>query len=151
MTSSPITLPRIKHHQSWIHSASKKKLRMVAFGTGIVVFGAAMVFDWFLTRRGRPPAQVTAISNGVMGFIAGWFVMRTMDQVCERRENVATRLKTIADLNHHIRNALQSIQLSAYSTQDQQAIRAISEAVERIQWASREFLSGNVSARCPAS
>src|SRR5688572_29307081 len=149
MTSSPITLPRIKPHESWIYAASKKKLRVVASGVGVVVFGAAMLFDWFLARRGRPPAQITAISNGVMGFIAGWFVMRTMDQVCERRENVATRLKTVADMNHHIRNALQSIQLSAYSTQDQQAINAIGEAVARIQWALREVLPGNASA--PAS
>lgn len=104
-----------------------------------------MLFDWFLERRGRPPTQITMISNGVMGFIAGWFVMRTMDQVCERRENVASRLKTIADMNHHIRNALQSIQLSAYSTQDQQAIKEISAAVERIQWALREVLPGRVA------
>ena len=79
-----------------------------------------------------------------MGFIAGWFVMRTLDQVIERRENVAARLKMIADINHHIRNALQSIQLSAYSTKDQQAISDISEAVERIQWALREVLPGRL-------
>lgn len=71
--------------------------------------------------------------------------MRTMDQVCERRENVALRLRTIADMNHHIRNALQTIQLSAYSTKDQQAIGEISEAVERIQWALREVLPGRVA------
>lgn len=148
MTFSPITFPRVKPHESWIYSASKGKLRLVASGVGGVVFGGAMLFDWFLERRGRPPTQITMISNGVMGFIAGWFVMRTMDQVCERRENVAARLKTIADMNHHIRNALQSIQLSAYSTQDQQAIRQISAAVERIQWALREVLPGRMA---PAS
>jgi hypothetical protein len=68
-----------------------------------------------------------------------------MDQVCERRENVASRLKTISELNHHIRNALQSIQLSAYSTQDQQAMKEISAAVERIQWALREVLPGRMA------
>ena len=105
-----------------------------------------MLLDGVLVRRGRPRTQVSAISNALMGFITGWFVMRTMDQVCERRENVAARLKTIADMNHHIRNALQTIQFSAYSTQDQQTIAEISEAVDRIQWALREVLPGKAAA-----
>jgi hypothetical protein len=145
MTSSPINLPRIKPHESWIYTASRKKLRLVASGIGAIVFGSAMLLDRVLVRRGRPRTQISAISNGIMGFLTGWFVMRTMDQVCERRENVAVRLKTIADMNHHIRNALQTIQFSAYSTQDQQTIADISEAVERIQWALREVLPGRVS------
>jgi hypothetical protein len=146
-SSPPLALPRIKPHESWIYQASRKKLRFVASGIGMVVFGTAMVVDKLLTRRGRPRTQISAVSNGVMGFIAGWFVMRTMDQVCERRENVAMRLRTIADMNHHIRNALQTIQLSAYSTKDQQAIGEISQAVERIQWALREVLPGRVAAQ----
>ncbi len=145
--SSPIALPRLKRHESWIYTASKQKLRLIASGIGVVVFSSAMLLDRVLVRRGRPRSQVSAISNGLMGFITGWFVMRTMDQVFERRENVAARLKTIADMNHHIRNALQSIQFSAYSTKDQQTIRDISEAVERIQWALREVLPGRVPAQ----
>jgi signal transduction histidine kinase len=144
MTTSPISLPRIKPHESWIYTASRQKLRTVATGIGAVVFISATFLDRLLARRGRPPFQIAAISNGLMGFIAGWFVMRTLDQVIERRENVAARLKMIADINHHIRNALQTIQLSAYSTKDQQAISDISEAVERIQWALREVLPGRL-------
>jgi predicted PurR-regulated permease PerM len=145
MTSSPISLPRIKPHESWIYTASRRKLRLVAAGIGAVVFGSAMLLDGVLVRRGRPRTQISAVSNGLMGFITGWFVMRTMEQVCERRENVAAQLKTIADMNHHIRNALQTIQFSAYSTQDQQTIAEISYAVERIQWALREVLPGKGS------
>ena len=144
MTPSPIKLPRIKPHDSWIYTASKRKLRLVAAGIGAIVFGSAMCLDRVLTRRGRTPMQITAVSNGLMGFITGWLVMRTLDQVCERRENVAARLKTIADMNHHIRNALQTIQLSVYSTKDQQAISDITDAVERIQWALREVLPGRL-------
>ena len=145
MNSSPISLPRIKPHESWIYTASRRKQRLVASGIGAFVFGSAMLLDRVLVRRGRPRTQISAISNGIMGFITGWFVMRTMDQVSERRENVAARLRTIADMNHHIRNALQTIQFSAYSTKDQQTIAEISEAVERIQWALREVLPGRAS------
>lgn len=145
MTSSPISLPRLNPHESWIYTASRRKLRLVAAGIGAVVFGSAMLLDGVLIRRGRPRTQISAISNGLMGFITGWFVMRTMEQVCERRENVATQLKTIADMNHHIRNALQTIQFSAYSTKDQQTIAEISDAVERIQWALREVLPGKAT------
>jgi hypothetical protein len=147
MSLSPVALPRIKPHESWIYTASRKKLRLVSAGIGAVVFGSAMLLDRVLVSRGRPRTQISAISNGFMGFITGWFVMRTMDQVCERRENVAARLKTIADMNHHIRNALQTIQFSAYSTKDQQTIAEITDAVERIQWALREVLPGTVSAQ----
>lgn len=146
-TSTIPRLLRIKPPESWIFTASRKKLRLFASGVGLVVFGSTMLLDGVLVRRGRPRRQISAISSGLMGFITGWFVMRAMDQVSERRENVATRLKTIAEMNHHIRNALQTIQFSAYSTKDQQTISEISEAVERIQWALREVLPGPASAQ----
>jgi len=46
----------------------------------------------------------------------------------------------IAELNHHIRNALETISLSAYTTQNRQAMEIISGAVKRIDWALREIL-----------
>jgi two-component sensor histidine kinase len=50
------------------------------------------------------------------------------------------RLEVIAEMNHHVRNALQVISLSTYSSADQKQLAAIKESVNRIQWALREVL-----------
>jgi len=46
-------------------------------------------------------------------------------------------------MNHHVRNALQSISLSPYADQAQQ-IQLLDESSRRIQWALREILPGEV-------
>ena len=78
--------------------------------------------------------------NAVAGFAAGWMAMKTIDSARERRKNISQRLKMIGELNHHVRNALQSIQLSAYSTHDQEIITSIGDSVQRIEWALREIV-----------
>jgi hypothetical protein len=49
----------------------------------------------------------------------------------------------IAEMNHHVRNALQAIALSPYAEKSKQ-IELIGESAERIQWALREILPGEV-------
>ena len=49
----------------------------------------------------------------------------------------------IAEMNHHVRNALQAIALSPYAEKSQQ-IQLIDESAQRIQWALREILPGEV-------
>ena len=124
---------------SWVYRASAKEVRALASGVGVAVFGAAVLFDKFFNGH-RRPRQLTTIFNAVAGFAAGWFAMKTFDRERERRRNIAQRLKMIGDLNHHVRNALQSIQLSAYSTQDQEIIASVGDSVQRIEWALREIV-----------
>src|SRR4051812_41795409 len=124
---------------SWVYRASQEKLRAVASGVGLSVFGAAVLFDKFFNGR-RRPRQLTMAWNAVAGFAAGWFAMKSLDRERERRKNIAERLKMIGDLNHHVRNALQSIQLSAYSTHDQEIIASVGDSVQRIEWALREIV-----------
>lgn len=52
--------------------------------------------------------------------------------VRERRIRVARDMKVVADLNHHIRNALCAIQYAAYSSQDKSKLDVINSAIERI-------------------
>jgi len=51
-----------------------------------------------------------------------------------------TQLEVIADMNHHIRNALETIGFSAHATHNKELISNINFASERIQWALREVL-----------
>lgn len=125
---------------SWVYNGSERKVRALAGGVGLAVFGSAMMLDRLFTRRDRP--KLTMAWNATAGFMAGWFAMKTIDRERERRKNIAERLKMIGNLNHHVRNALQSIQLSAYSTQDQEIITSVGDSVQRIEWALREIVPG---------
>ena len=130
---------RAEKKDSWVSSASDKKLRLCAAGAGALAFGGAMLADRAISGKDRPKSIPKSLSHAAIGFLAGWAVMKSLEQARERRTVVNDRLKMIGDLNHHVRNALQSIQLSAYSTQDQEAISHITESVARIERALREI------------
>jgi hypothetical protein len=125
--------------ESWMNHASKTKLRAMASGVGLAVFGSALVVEK-LSRRSEGSSKVVMAWNAVAGFAAGWMAMKTIESARERRKNISQRLKMIGELNHHVRNALQSIQLSAYSTHDQEIIASVGDSVQRIEWALREIV-----------
>jgi hypothetical protein len=60
-----------------------------------------------------------------------------------RRKRIQERLDIIAQMNHHVRNALQLISLSPHAQQREENIALIQQAVERIEWALREVLPGS--------
>jgi hypothetical protein len=86
-----------------------------------------------------PQQLMVAVDAGVAVF-CGLLVLKVLLDARARQIAVWQRLQMIAELNHHVRNALESIQLSAYSIKDQPSIRIIQESVDRIQWALREVL-----------
>jgi hypothetical protein len=148
MTTSPLRIankvgprPKQASSDSWVFRASQREVRALAGGVGLAVFGSAMLLDKLFNRKERP-RQLTTAWNAGAGFVAGWFAMKSFDRERERRKNMAERLKMIGELNHHVRNALQSIQLSAYSTQDQEIIASVGDSVQRIEWALREIVPG---------
>ncbi len=61
----------------------------------------------------------------------------------EQRQYRSTlnKIRVIAAMNHHIRNALQAISYAPCADQKKQ-IALIAESVDRIQWALREILPG---------
>jgi hypothetical protein len=60
--------------------------------------------------------------------------------VRQQHQAMLARMQIISELNHHIRNALAAISLSADLSRNQQCTRVISESVHRIDWALREIL-----------
>lgn len=59
------------------------------------------------------------------------------------RKRIQERLEIIAQMNHHVRNALQLISLSPHAKQREENVALIQQAVERIEWALREVLPGS--------
>lgn len=83
-------------------------------------------------------ATFEAADDVVIGMFAAlvvfWYEQR-------QYRSTLNKIRVIAAMNHHIRNALQAITYAPYADQKRQ-IALIGESVNRIQWALREILPG---------
>lgn len=82
------------------------------------------------------------IDDLIIGILAALVIF-----VYEQRRYRATmnKIEVISAMNHHVRNALQTISYAPYTEQENQ-IRMIAESVSRIEWALREILPGQRAA-----
>jgi hypothetical protein len=60
-----------------------------------------------------------------------------------RSRDMRKKLAVIAAMNHHVRNALQTISYLPYTDQAKQ-VQLIQQSVNRIQWALQEILPGEM-------
>lgn len=109
----------------------------VSFLLGFILFILGALLQLALSAFGI--RGVTAyIDDLIVGIVAGLVVF-----AYEQRRNAMTRdrIKVIAAMNHHVRNALQAITFSPYAEHAKQ-IELIENASHRIQWALDEILPG---------
>ena len=121
----------------------------------LVVLGVSLIgiiLDWLLVKEGLPRLDMIIFSNGLTGLFAGGLFWQMAREAKASRDLVAERMKTIAELNHHIRNALQVIKflgMQKRSGLDTVQLQLINDSVDRIEWALREVLPrypiGNIS------
>jgi hypothetical protein len=121
----------------------------------LVVLGVSLIgiiLDWLLVKEGLPRLDMIIFSNGLTGLFAGGLFWQMAREAKASRDLVAERMKTIAELNHHIRNALQVIKflgMQKRSGLDAVQLQLINDSVDRIEWALREVLPrypiGNIS------
>jgi hypothetical protein len=120
-------------------SDSTQMLLIVALGFGAVVFLVSECMHYLLVPDlGRHAERMLA--EGVSALIVGCLAALLLRSAREHRQTTRARLQVIAEMNHHIRNALNPISLAADAAQDHQAVCLISEGVARIEWALREIL-----------
>jgi hypothetical protein len=124
----------------WLSTASQRTVLGIAVGVGACVFCVIGAADWLMFDAGLHPFGIMLGSDALAAILAFGFTYRIACHARERREALRRELKVIGDTNHHIRNALELIQLSAQTTHDQQVIEQISVGVERIQWVLRELI-----------
>jgi hypothetical protein len=75
----------------------------------LVVSILGIVMDRILVKEGLPRLDLMILSNSLTGLFAGWLFYHVAKEAKASRELVRARMHTIAELNHHIRNALQVI------------------------------------------
>lgn len=122
----------------WSRSSS-----LVSLIVAVVVSVLGIVLDRVLVKEGMPRLDLMVISNVLTGLFAGWLFYQMAKEAKASRELVRARMKTIAELNHHIRNALQVIKFlggQQRSGLDAMQLQLINDSVNRIEWALREVL-----------
>ena len=109
----------------------------------VVVSLIGIVLDRLLLKEGLPRLEMLIFSNGLTGLFAGGMFFQMAREEKASRELVAERMKTIAELNHHIRNALQVIKFLGGQKRtglDAVQLQLINDSADRIEWALRELL-----------
>lgn len=121
---------------SW---APTMRVQLVAVVVGLASFVATEVMHYLLVpNMGRRWERLLA--EGVSAFVVAWLTASFMEAANQRQEAAVLRMQVISEMNHHIRNALGTISLTTDSIQNEECVRAITEAVDRIEWALREIL-----------
>ncbi len=106
---------------------------------GAIMVFLTMAFDVMVDPR-HPHGLWFLLFNDVLIGIAVAIVVLVYEQ--RRRRELAAKLKVIAELNHRIRNELEVIQYSAYTTKEKEHIAMIAESVSKIESALSEILEG---------
>jgi hypothetical protein len=114
-------------------------LLLVMAGFAVAAFLITELMHYLLVPD-LGPYRERIMAEGGSALILGMLAAKLLHNAYRARQYAMARLQVIAELNHHVRNALEVISLSAYITRDEEAIRRIMEGVNRIDWALREIL-----------
>src|SRR5579872_4080116 len=118
---------------------SRRRLLLVMAGFAVAAFLITELMHYLLVPD-LGPYRERIMAEGGSALILGMLAAKLLHNAYKARQHALARLQVIAELNHHVRNALEVISLSAYITRDEEAIRRIMEGVNRIDWALREIL-----------
>jgi hypothetical protein len=122
-----------------IWPSSRRFILVAALGTGIVSFVATELMHYLLVPDiGR--FQERLLVEGLSAFVVSCLAAKLLHMSRERDRLILARMQVIAEMNHHIRNALSPISLSLDIADNQGLNRVVTEAVDRIDWALREIL-----------
>jgi two-component sensor histidine kinase len=125
-----------------VKSSWSRHSGLLSLAVVIVVSALGIVFDRLLLKEGLPRLDMLIFSNGLTGLFAGGLFFQMAREARAGRALMEERMKTIAELNHHIRNALQVIKFlgGQKSGLDAVQLQLINDSADRIEWALREVL-----------
>jgi hypothetical protein len=110
--------------------------RLMPFVLAFVVFWLGVASDRLLTRL-SPSKLLLFADDFIIGIFLGCVVLLYEKH---RQRYLEVRLKVIAEMNHHVRNALQVLSYAAMRQEDEKVKNMMRESVTRIDWALREVL-----------
>jgi signal transduction histidine kinase len=122
-----------------IHVPSRAETWLIALFAGISVFGLSMAAQWYFYVYRGGHQDVRVFSASVAGVVTTLLVQRLMAASRDRRLANLRRFQIIAEMNHHIRNSLQTISYQRFAADAESAAR-LKDAVDRIQWVLEQVL-----------
>jgi len=143
----------VKHSLSSLRSFWVRQSGLLSFIVVVIVTAFGFLLNALLLQEGIPRMDLMLLSSLITGIAAGWLFYQFLRNERAKQEALQQRIHTVAELNHHIRNALQVIRYAggSKSTSDAIQLQLINESVARIDWALREVLSkylpGTVNSR----
>lgn len=108
----------------------------ISASLGVLIAALGIWLELLVSKSGF--SMIETIDDIIIG-IAAALVVFTYEQ--QRSRAITEKIRVIAGMNHHVRNALQAISYAPYTEQERQ-IKMVEESVNRIEWALREILPG---------
>jgi hypothetical protein len=100
------------------------------------VFLAGGTLDWFVTREYLPRVSLM-LGGAAIALGTGLLTFQILTNIQTRYQMMLDRLQSVAELNHHIRNALQIIAYHNLPDRGDRAIQQVNAQVTRIHAALR--------------
>ncbi len=126
--------------EGWVYSASRVSLAVVSALFGLALFGLSCGLDVLWAKYNGATIVAMVSADVLVATIAALLLFTLLLARRASYRRLMRRLEIIAEMNHHIRNALETIQLTSYSSSDKQQLSRVLSAAERINWALRELL-----------
>ena len=108
---------------------------------GVFTAVLLVLLDQLSIRLG--PSESERILDDLAGGLIAGLVVFAYARV--RTSYIEERLRTVELMNHHIRNALQVLRHAGYIQPESQQVAEVEDAINRIDWALREILTGRVT------
>jgi two-component sensor histidine kinase len=133
----------------WLVRRTQTRLNRFLFvfatGMGAALFEALL--DTWLTRNAGKHWRL-ALDAGSIGLLVSLITYIEIVAVQFRRKRIAEEMQVVAELNHQVRNALQTISYVVRLPETENQVEMIEGCVRRIDRTLRElFPSQNVNAR----
>ncbi len=106
----------------------------------VIVSAVGFGFDQLLVREGVSSMGVMLLSNVLTGIVAGALFLQNRLRAQEKQKLLEQRLEKVAEMNHHVRNALQVVSFYRHQITDPEAGRLLQESIRRIEWTLEEVL-----------
>jgi hypothetical protein len=106
----------------------------ICAGLGTILLSGSI--DWYLAKIGLH-AEATFVDNILLGLAVALLIFTLEVQHLLREQK--REFQVVFQMNHHIRNALQTIIFENSRNADREAAERVEKATARIEWALREI------------
>jgi hypothetical protein len=118
-----------------------RRMAISAF-LGMSIAAVGIVLEAF--AEGHPIVAIESLDNISTGILTALLVFAYEQK---RYRAAMEKVRIIADMNHHVRNALQTIVGCKVLPEQETQVKLIAESVTRIEWALRKVLPGRANSR----